>query len=224
MNKRDSAAVIVAAGSGARFGGATPKQFLKLGGLPLFLWSVRAFQDTKRFSQIIVVAPPAYLASLAALARRHGFELAAGGAQRSDSVRSGLALLAPSVKYIAIHDGARPLVSSDIITRGLEAARRYGASVAAVPARDTIKLSEKKDIITATIPRSTVWLAQTPQTFKRSVIERAYERCPAGVTDDAQAVEASGSPVRIVAGDYRNMKITDRRDLVIARLFMKGSL
>lgn len=223
MNYRNNAAIIVAAGAGTRFGAATPKQFLKLNGLPVFLWSVRAFRKTKRFSQIIVVAAPAYLRKLQPLAKRHGFELVAGGAERYDSVQAGLKQLNPFIRFVAIHDGARPLVSAETIIQGLDAARRYGASVAAVPARDTIKRSAKRAVVTETIPRSTIWQAQTPQTFKRPLIERAYARRRAAVTDDSQAVELLGAPVRIVPGDYRNIKITDRRDFDIARLFLKGT-
>ncbi|MCX5778802.1 MAG: 2-C-methyl-D-erythritol 4-phosphate cytidylyltransferase [Elusimicrobia bacterium] len=221
MNNPNNAAIIVAAGAGTRLGAATPKQFLKLNGLPVFLWSVRAFQKTRLFSQIIVVVPSVFVRRLTPLAQRNNFTLIAGGRERHDSVKAGLKGLNDSIHYVAIHDGARPLVTPEIITRGIAAAQRHGASVIAVPARDTVKLSTKKSIVSKTIPRSSVWLAQTPQTFKRSVIERAYARRPATVTDDAQVVESTGVKVIIVPGDYCNIKITDRRDFSIARLFIK---
>ncbi|MGA2090374.1 MAG: 2-C-methyl-D-erythritol 4-phosphate cytidylyltransferase [Endomicrobiales bacterium] len=222
MNKSENAVIIVAAGASTRFGSSTPKQFLKLGSMPVFMWSVRAFQKTQCFSQIIVVVSSPYLRTLQPLAQNHGFELTCGGDLRSDSVKAGLMQLKAPIKYVAIHDGARPLITPDIIIKGLDAARRHSASVIAVPARDTIKLSTQKFVVKKTIPRSSIWLAQTPQTFKRSVIERAYTRRRTMVTDDAQAVESSGIAARIVPGDYRNLKITDRRDLEIARLLMKA--
>lgn len=222
MTPPDSAAIIVAAGAGRRFGSAVPKQFVSLNNIPVFLWSVRAFRRTGLFSQIIVVVPAARLQRMGPLARRHGFTLAPGGAERYDSVRAGLAVLDAGIRYVAIHDGARPLVSPRAIADGLAAARRKGASVVAVAARDTVKLSRRAGLVTATIPRAGVWLAQTPQTFRRAVIERAYERRPRGVTDDAQVVEAMGRPVAIVPGDYSNFKITDRDDLAVARWYLRN--
>lgn len=221
MTLRDSAAIIVAAGAGTRFGSAVPKQFLTLNGSPVFLWSVRAFRRTGLFSQIIVVVPASRLKRMEPQARRHAFMLAPGGVERYDSVRAGLALLDPHIKYVAIHDGARPLVSPRAIADGLAAARRKGASVVAVPARDTVKYSRRAGVVSETIPRSAVWLAQTPQTFRRSIIERAYARRPRRVTDDAQVVEAMGLPVAIVPGDHSNIKITDRNDLAIAHVLLR---
>lgn len=221
MTPRDSAAIIVAAGAGRRFGSAVPKQFLKLNGTPVFLWSVRAFRSSGLFSQIIVLVPADRVARMRPLARRDGFTLAPGGAERYDSVRAGLALLDPAIRYVAIHDGARPLVSAGTIADGLAAARRTGASVVAVPARDTVKCSRRGGRVSETIPRTAVWLAQTPQTFKRSLIERAYARRPKGVTDDAQVVEAMGAPVAIVPGAYSNFKITDRNDLAVAQVMLR---
>jgi 2-C-methyl-D-erythritol 4-phosphate cytidylyltransferase len=213
----NAAAIIVAAGAGRRFRGSTPKQFVVLGGLPVFLRSVRAFQRLPDFTQIVLVVPEKQLRRCAPYRRRNGIDIVAGGKERSDSVRAGLAVLRNDIRYVAIHDAARPLVSDDSIRRGLVAARKYGASVVAVQARDTIKLSASGRYVDRTIPRSGVWLAQTPQTFRRSLIETSYRNLESSpVTDDAQAAELAGFRVRIVPGDYTNFKITERADHALA--------
>lgn len=206
------AAIIVAGGSGKRFGSKTPKQFLKLLGLPVFLWSVLAFKKTGLFSQIILVAPQNRLKPLRGSARAHGFEVVPGGKERYDSVKAGLQALGKDISYAAIHDAARPCVRPDVIKRALRSAKKYGSGIASVPARDTIKLAAGNKIV-KTIPRDDIWLAQTPQVFKRSIIERAYSKLGRiKVTDDAQAAELAGFKVYVSLGDYKNIKITDRDD------------
>jgi 2-C-methyl-D-erythritol 4-phosphate cytidylyltransferase len=208
-----AAAIIVAAGAGRRFRGRTPKQFVDLAGRPVFLWSVLAFRRVAAFKQIVLVVPENRLRILAHYRRRYGIELVAGGAERFDSVRAGLAALRPDIGCVAIHDAARPLIGETVIRAGLTAAVKYGASVVAVPAKDTVKLSADGRCCDRTMPRAEVWLAQTPQTFRRRVIETAYRKlASARVTDDAQAAEQAGFRVRIVPGDDTNFKITERAD------------
>jgi len=217
-----AAAIIVAAGKGQRFGSRTPKQFLKFKGKPLFLWSVEAFRKLREIRQVILVVPGNMPASMQLYRKRYGLTLVAGGNERQDSVMAGLAATSPDIDYVAIHDAARPLISPSLIRKTLRAARLHGAAMAAVPARDTIKVSNDGRRINSTIPRRSVWLAQTPQTFSRPLILKAYELLAAlNVTDDAQAAEMAGYPVAIVEGDYRNIKITDPEDLKIAGLLDK---
>jgi len=214
------AAIIVAGGSGKRFGSKTPKQFLDLFGSPVFMWSVRAFQKTKLFSQIILVAPDSKLGKLARFARSSGFEITRGGKERPDSVKAGLKVLNKDINIVAVHDAARPLITPQAIKRAVDCAKKYGAAVSSVPARDTIKLTKGESII-ETIPRGAVWLAQTPQVFKRSVLEKAYSRLGrAKVTDDAQAVERLGIKVRVAMGDYKNIKVTDKEDFKAVRALL----
>lgn len=217
------AAIIVAAGAGKRFGGATPKQFLPLKGLPVFLWSVRAFMKVRTVRQIIVVVPAGWDKKLKAYAARYPIEFVTGGKERYDSVKAGIGRARPGTGYVAVHDGARPMVTREMIQRALSAAAKHGASLCAVPARDTVKLAGRKTLVRATLPREDVWLAQTPQIFKTGVIERAYRSLRSRrVTDDAQAVELSGGKPALVMGDYKNIKITDRGDLKAAEEFLKG--
>lgn len=219
-----AAAIIVAAGSGKRFGLPVPKQFLKLKGLPVFLWSILSFKKIKEFKHIIVVIPDRWISTLKKYQKKYDIEFAAGGKERFNSVRSGLKRLRNDIEYVSIHDAARPLVTPALIRRGLEAAVKYGSSVTAFASFDTVKLSGQNLFVSRTVPRNTVWLAQTPQTFRRDIIEEAYKKLRfQHITDDAQAVEKLGKKVKIVPGDYRNIKITDKKDLELVKIFLKDS-
>ena len=217
-----NAAIIVAAGASRRFKAATPKQFMKLGGLPVFLWSVLAFKKTGKFGQIILVVPKDRVVKLKIPAAKYGFEAIPGGKERADSVHEGIKKLKPGVKIVAIHDGARPLVSKGLILRSLEAAKKFGAAVAAVPANDTVKICSGLKVLKTT-PRTNVWLAQTPQVFARETIEYAFKKLRArkGITDDAQIAELAGKPVRVVPGESTNIKLTTKKDFDIAVFLLK---
>ncbi len=221
MNTR-SAAIIVAGGAGKRFGGALPKQFLPLCGKPLFLWSVLAFKKVREFRDIIVVVPEDRLATLAPLGKKYSITFVAGGKERIDSVKAGLALVPADAAYIAIHDGARPLISPNLIRKVLAAAVAYKAALPAVSARDTIKLAGRSLVVKATVPRDEVWGAQTPQIFERKLIMRAYRKLGRrAVTDDAQVAELAGYRVQIVPGERENIKITEPFDLFLAKHYRK---
>ena len=171
-----SAAIIVAAGSARRFASKIPKQFLNLNGRPVYLWSVLAFKKIKEFRQIIVVVPQKYLSRLKPFEKKYGIEFAAGGKERYDSVMSGLKKVRQDIGFVAIHDAARPLITKDIIAECLRQAKRSGAAIVAVAAKDTVKKAGAGLIVQATIPRNTVWLAQTPQIFRKSLLEKAYAK------------------------------------------------
>ncbi len=218
-----AAVIIVAAGQGKRFSSDIPKQFVKLNGIPVFLWSVFAYKKSKIFSQIIVVVPKNFLLQLGPYANKYDIELIAGGKERFDSVKSGLRKLKKNIDYVAIHDGARPLIKIKEIIECLNAAKKCGAAIVAVPAKDTVKKVSASSYIEKTIPRNSVWLAQTPQIFKKSLIQKAYaKKISPKTTDDAQLVEIAGGILKIVNGDYNNLKITEPRDLQIAELLLKS--
>ena len=218
-----AAAIIVAAGSGKRFNSKVPKQFLDLNGKPVFLWSVLAFKKLKAFVQVIVVVPQKYVAGLKPLGEKNGFELAAGGKERYDSVMAGLKKVRPGVSYVAIHDAARPLITEDIIAGCLREAKKSGAAIVAVSAKDTVKQAKTELFVQKTIPRNTVWLAQTPQIFNKNMLIKAYSgKLRTSITDDAQAVELAGRKPKIVPGRYSNIKITEPLDMKIAALLLKG--
>jgi 2-C-methyl-D-erythritol 4-phosphate cytidylyltransferase len=209
--------VIVAGGSGRRVGGPVRKQYLEIDGIPVLLRAVLPFLIDPRIRQVVVVlpaddveAPPPWLASL-------GVRIVAGGAERGDSVRNGLAAVEGDVDFVLVHDGARPFVSTGVIERVLDAAPR--AAIAAVPVTDTIKQVDEDGTIAGTPDRARLWQAQTPQGFPRAELVRAYERALGdgfAATDDAALYERYVGPVRVVAGSYRNLKVTRPGDLAVA--------
>ncbi|HNW61009.1 MAG TPA: 2-C-methyl-D-erythritol 4-phosphate cytidylyltransferase [bacterium] len=213
-------ALIVAAGQGKRFGGAVSKQFINVRGRPLLWYTLRAFEACPEIGAVIVILPPDAVAERGAEIAGWGFAkyllALAGGAERHDSVANGLAALPAESPLVAIHDGVRPLITPEIISACIAAAQEEGAAIAAVPPKDTIKEAEAGRI-TATLDRRRLVLVQTPQVFRSELIRKAYEEAflrRAFSTDDAALVEALGHPVRVVAGDYRNIKVTSPEDLL----------
>ena len=217
------AAIIAAAGQGLRFGGVTPKQFVELEGKSLLERSVEAFARSSRIDSIVVAlpalmleSPPSFLATVA-----KPIAIVAGGANRSASVANAFAKVPESADVVVIHDAARPFVSDDLINRTLDAANAHGAAIAAIPARDTVKQVDSRapHTVAATLARDTIFLAQTPQAFRRDVLARALGAAgalgaPGAVaTDEAMLVERAGFKVHIVEGDPRNVKVTTPEDL-----------
>jgi 2-C-methyl-D-erythritol 4-phosphate cytidylyltransferase len=215
-------AIIVAGGSGTRLGRGEPKAFAPLGGKPLFVYALRTFVLAPAVSDAVLVVPARTEEHARSLIDAHGpwrcpIRVAAGGAERQDSVRAGLA--AAQGDLIAIHDAARPFVSSAVVAAAIDAARVHGAAVVAAPASDTVKQVDAAGRIAATLPRDRVWLAQTPQVFKADLIRRAHADALAhgvAATDDAVLVERLGVAVQLVPGDPDNRKITTPGDLAWA--------
>ncbi len=219
-------AIILAAGRGTRLGSETPKQFLSLGSEPLICRTVRVFQNSPIIDEIVLVTNASYLSFCREVL--DGFskvsKVVEGGAERYDSVMAGLSAC-PNADFVYIHDGARPFVTDRILENLSEALRECPAAIAGIPAKDTVKLVNAEGTVTATPPRASCRLVQTPQAFNAELIRRAYaivrENGLAGITDDAMVMEASGlAEVRIVEGDERNIKITTRADLEYARFLV----
>jgi 2-C-methyl-D-erythritol 4-phosphate cytidylyltransferase/2-C-methyl-D-erythritol 2,4-cyclodiphosphate synthase len=224
-------AIIAAAGAGKRLGSTAPKQLLDLGGKTILARSVEAFDDHPSIADIVVVLPPD-LASAGAESyfgpTSRPVVVAAGGARRQDSVANAFAVVDPSAEVVLIHDAARPFVTPEVIDRTIEAAGTFGAAVAAIEASDTVKRVERHPngaLVVETIPRSTIFLAQTPQGFRREVLADAVALGRSGVeaTDEASLAERAGHPVHIVAGDPGNVKITTERDLMAARIRIEAA-
>jgi 2-C-methyl-D-erythritol 4-phosphate cytidylyltransferase/2-C-methyl-D-erythritol 2,4-cyclodiphosphate synthase len=219
-------AIVVAGGRGARLGAGVPKQMLEIGGRSILERSVTAFAAHAAVNEVIVVLPPDLADSppafLAASSKR--VRVVAGGARRQDSVANGFDAAAPDADVVVVHDAARPFVSAALIDRTIAAAADTGAAIAALPARDTVKRANadreaNRVTIAATLPRDTIHLAQTPQAFRRAVLQEAVALGRSGIeaTDEAALVEYAGRPVRLVEGDPRNMKVTTPADLEFAR-------
>ncbi len=216
-------AIIVAAGAGVRMGGVD-KLFAELGGLPLLARTILAFEGCPRVDEIILVSSEANLDRCWKLVRSQDFrkvtELVPGGARRQDSVLEGLKLV-KDCPWVIIHDGVRPFVDSALIVAGLDAAKEYGAAVAAVPVKDTIKVVNSERLVRNTPGRDSLWSAQTPQVFRTDLISDAYRDAYGDVTDDASLLERSGHPVKVYPGSYENIKITTPEDLDIAECILR---
>jgi len=215
-------AVIVAAGSSTRMGGVD-KIFALLDGKPVLTRAVSVFETTPSVDCIAIVLNEANLERGRLLSLTEGWQkvvaLVPGGALRQDSVRAGLSHLS-DCRWLIIHDGARPLVTSELIDTGLEAAETTGAAAATVAVTDTIK-EEKSGFITRTPPRETLRAAQTPQVFRADILSEAYKYATGAVTDDASLVEAQGHPVKTYPGDDHNLKITTPDDLIYAEIIWR---
>jgi 2-C-methyl-D-erythritol 4-phosphate cytidylyltransferase len=199
------------------------KLFASLRGRPLLAWSVDTCQMCRLVRQIILVLNDKDLARGQKLKKERNWPkvtLCRGGPLRQDSVREGLKQLR-DCDWVVIHDGARPFLTPDLIKNGLKVAGEFGAAVAAVPTKDTIKLAGNGNLIKETLQRDRLWAAQTPQIFSFDGITRAYKNLTTEVTDDATAVERLGCRVQLYMGDHRNIKVTTPEDLALARVIAR---
>jgi 2-C-methyl-D-erythritol 4-phosphate cytidylyltransferase len=204
--------------------GDIDKVFATLGGKPVISYVLDAFEKCDSINQIVVVVSENNLAKCRQLiaGKKHSkqFEVCAGGKRRQDSVAAGLKEL-KDCDRVVIHDGARPMVSVELIEAGLEAAKETGAAAAAVPVTDTIKTADDDRIVLETPVRQNLWAVQTPQVFGADIIFKAYQNIKDEVTDDASLVELLGNKVKLYMGSYDNIKITTSKDLMIAEALLK---
>ena len=217
-------AVIVAAGNATRMGGID-KAMTELAGMPVIQRSVKAFQDCDAIREIVVVTREDLLVKVMGLCKNYDKVKAVvvGGKDRPESVSNGLNALSAKVKLAAIHDGARPLVSFEVIDRTVRAAGSYGAAAPAIPVKDTIK-ETTGGLAVSTPDRSALRAVQTPQVFDFDLLRGALKKAKADkleITDDCSAVENMGFKIKLVEGDERNIKITTPLDLKIAKLFLE---
>jgi 2-C-methyl-D-erythritol 4-phosphate cytidylyltransferase len=219
------AGIIVAAGRGERIKSKTPKQFISISGKTLLEWTLHALTRSRLLKEIIVVLPSEYISAFEKrFCRQHNplIRIVAGGKRRVDSVKKGLMAVSKESDLVLIHDAARPFIKTQDIQRCIDAAQRYNAAIAAAPASDTVKYAAPHAFVHKTLDRSRVWLVQTPQVFKRSLLEKVFKTSPLpDVTDDAQLVEASGSRIKLVAVGSYNKKITYPEDLAYAKQILK---
>ncbi|MBQ9761922.1 MAG: 2-C-methyl-D-erythritol 4-phosphate cytidylyltransferase [Oscillospiraceae bacterium] len=217
-------AVIVAAGSASRMGGID-KVMAELEGEPMIVRTVRTFQECDVIKEIVIVTRPDLIVPIGDLCRNMDKVKAVvvGGASRQESVRLGLNALSDQVKLAAIQDGARPLITWQVIDRVVRAAHSYGAAAPAIPVKDTIKVVTG-GVVKETPDRKTLQAVQTPQVFDFDLIRGALKQAEldkAEVTDDCSAVERLGMSVKIVEGDERNIKVTTPMDLKIAQMLLE---
>lgn len=214
--------VIVAGGSGSRMGGDTPKQFISINGVPVLMHTIQKFLQFDPSILVVLVLPENQLAYWAKLCQKGRFDIphqiAAGGQTRFHSVQNGLALTG-QCDLIAIHDGVRPLVSTDTIARTFDAALQHGSAIPVLPANESLRQGTPEH--SSAVDRSQYFMVQTPQVFRREILIESYRQpYDPAFTDDASVVEKAGRPVRMVPGNRENIKITHPEDLQIAALWL----
>lgn len=217
-------AIIAAGGRGTRLGSDRPKQFLEIGGRSLLDLSIAAIAASDRVDEVVVAVPAEHVEESVARPRAgKPVVFVAGGRRRQDSVANALARIGRDSEIVLVHDAARPFVKPDVIERTIDAAAAFGAAIAAMPVRDTVKqagtaLVDGSPVIRATLPRDEIFLAQTPQAFRRDVLEAAFKEAgDLDATDEAMLAERAGVQVHLVAGDPENVKVTTSDDLERAR-------
>lgn len=221
-------AVIVAAGSASRMRGID-KIFAELDGEPVIARTMKVFAQNASIREIVVVTREDRIESIGALVKRQGISkvtaIVKGGASRAESVACGLAAVTRKEGLVAIHDGARPLVTDRILEAAIRCARRFHASAPAIPVKDTVKLADRSRIVTETPDRSSLFAVQTPQVFDFDLIRAALQKAQADgvtLTDDCSAAEHLGVPVHLVEGSDENIKITTPIDLTVAAAILQG--
>jgi 2-C-methyl-D-erythritol 4-phosphate cytidylyltransferase len=225
-------AIIVGAGKGARMKSTTPKQYLLLKEMPILSYAIQAFNVCRDIDRILLVVPPAdfqYCRDeiIAPMDMQKPIDLIAGGEERQDSVRNGLLSIEDKKSIVAVHDGVRPLVEEGQISACIAGAAKTGACILAIPVSDTLKRVDSNFQIEATVNRSRLWRAQTPQAFNYNILMDAHEAASReGIsdTDDSALVERMGIQVSIVTGSRRNIKITDPDDLLLAKALLKQNI
>ena len=228
MAEMTAAAIITAGGRGVRFGSDAPKQFAALGGKPLLAHSVETFSSLDIISEIVLVAPddwvPYVEKEIAGIPGSRVSRVVPGGAERQHSVENGFNALSGEPDVVVIHDGVRPFASASLIEEVIREAYNHGAALAALPAGDTVKKAGETGLVESTVPRDTLWLAQTPQAFRYGVLREAFEKAREDgflATDEALLAERLGSHVKLVKGSPHNIKITTREDLALGELLLK---
>ncbi len=221
-------ALITAAGSSIRMAGLGSKPFLMLGQIPLIVHTIRAFETSELIDDIFLVLQKAEIEKFRGeVGSKFSFfkmkDIVPGGRERQESVKNGLEAIGSGCDIVAIHDGVRPFVRSKHIDDVVRAAREYGASTLAVRAKDTIKLVNKDGLVEKTLDRNSTWQTQTPQAFKYKLIRDVHQSSKSiDALDDALLVEKLGYKVKVIEGDYANIKITTPEDLTIAESLLKN--
>ncbi|MFC1621448.1 2-C-methyl-D-erythritol 4-phosphate cytidylyltransferase [Candidatus Omnitrophota bacterium] len=215
------AAIVPAAGKGRRAKSKIDKPYIKLCGKSILAHTLARLSKNKHIKEIIVSVDKKHITKVKGF-RIKNIKVVAGGRERKHSVLNALKSISGNIDYVLIHDGVRPFITDKLINASLKAARSFGASVVAVPVKPTLKYAGKNGCVARTPDRTKFWEAQTPQVFKRGLIEKAYKAIgKKNITDDSMLVELLGVKPKLVMGSYSNIKITTQEDLKLAEMLMK---
>ena len=223
-SKKCTAAIIVAAGSSHRMGESVSKQFLEVKGVPVLVRTLQSFEACPEISRIVVVTKESFIPAVLEMAEVYGIQkltaVVAGGDTRAASARCGFEAIGNDVTHVAIHDGARCLITPKEIAAVCLSAYRHGAATAAIPVTDTVKLATKDGVIATTLDRRRIHLAATPQIFDTELYRKALATGNTEATDDNQLVEALPHPVKLVECSRENIKITFPEDIPLAEFYL----
>jgi 2-C-methyl-D-erythritol 4-phosphate cytidylyltransferase len=221
-------AIVLAAGRSTRMGGGPNKQFIELLGKPIIWYSLTAFELCGAVDAVVLVRRPDYAQEAEQIVGEYGFHkvvaVTDGGAERQNSVWNGLEKCDPATEIVAVHDGARPLVTAALIQSTIAGARSFGTGIAATKVVDTIKEANDDKTVVRTVDRTRLWAVQTPQTIRYALLKEAYTKIfadKAVVTDEAAAVESLGQKVHLVETSFLNLKITTPSDLAMAEALLR---
>lgn len=215
-------AIIVAAGSGKRMKSSIPKQFLLLEGKPVLWWTLSVFEECEIIEEIVLVANRRGISFLEDF--RKIKKVVVGGERRQDSSLNGLCAVGNETEIVIFHDGVRPFVRKQTILNCVREAKKTGAAICALRPKETVKVGVKGNLVGKTLDRQNLWLVQTPQAFKIDLIKKGFANAKEKgllVTDEAMLIEELGHPVKIVEGDWENIKITTPDDLILAKAILK---
>ena len=224
--------IVPAAGAGRRMGFGKNKAFITIRDIPLLVLCMKMLAETGMVRRVIVVTRAWEITETERMLKEYqpdffpdiNWLVTAGGRERQDSVANGLALVTDESGYVAVHDGARPFAGTEVFARTFARAKEFGAAIAAVPLKDTVKVVDARGIVVSTPERSSLCAVQTPQIFEINVLRKGYDflkEHPVAVTDDASLVEASGHPVAVAEGSYENIKVTTPEDLLLAEKILE---
>lgn len=226
--KLKTQAIVPAAGSGTRFKSKVPKQFVSLLGKPLIVHTLKRLAQSRLIESIIIVSPAKDITKFIKLIGQYRLEkiktIVVGGKTRFESVTNGLKTIDTDTDIVLVHDGARPCVTVKMIDESIKLCHNSAAVTVAVPVKPTIKrVNPKSMMVKETLPREELWEIQTPQTFRKDVLIKAHRKAKGSLaTDDASLVEELGVKVKVIKGDYKNIKVTTVEDLIIAESFLKN--
>ena len=233
-----TAAIVLAAGSGKRMGSSTKKQYMLIKEKPIIYYALKTFQESFVDEIVLVVSPGDLAYCKEEIVEKYGFDkvrhIVEGGKERYHSVAIGLKCIS-DCGFVFIHDGARPMMTEEILVRALSCVKEHNACVVGMPVKDTIKIADEAGNIVSTPNRNLVWMVQTPQVFESTLIKEAYDKLilneerllneGIAITDDAMVVETlTGHPVKLTQGSYENIKITTPEDILIAENFLNGRI